>query len=455
TPAILSIWGRFLDWPNVISRANQDVERQKADDVHDKDLSGAWMKWSRLVMRRPIEFLVIGIIILAPFVILSSQVNLSFDSLQNLPDGTESREGFEIIIDEFNLGQTTPYLVVLDLGEATNIFDTTFNADPIFDKIALLAGWALQDDVKFEGIDALSIQLNESGLIFLDMNEVKSLLASNGLFTDRSQGFINYDHGNNTLIVELYANLDQGTEEAWNLADNLRGKVNELFSPLTQIEEYWVTGIAPAFKDTSDAMYADVPYMILVAVVLIYLALLVLFRSLILPAKAIFTIAGSIMFGLGVLVFIFQEGNLLNIEILGATIWKTDQTTGLMFFLPVFIFTTILGLGMDYSIFIITRIKEEYEKGVDISTAVGIGLGKTAGVVTSAAVIMTTTFMVFALSPLLVLKMMGLALSVGIVVDATISRIILLPAAMKLAGKWNWYLPKWMKKILPEIELDH
>ncbi|MFV2014618.1 MAG: MMPL family transporter, partial [Candidatus Heimdallarchaeota archaeon] len=158
TPAILSIWGRFLDWPNFMSRANQDVERQKSTEHKDNELKGPWMRWSKLVMRRPIEFIVLGLIILAPFIILSAQTNLSFDSLQNLPEGTESREGFEVIVDKFNLGQTTPYLIVFDLGETTNIFDANFNADMIFDQIALLGAWALQDNVKFEGINSLSIQ---------------------------------------------------------------------------------------------------------------------------------------------------------------------------------------------------------------------------------------------------------------------------------------------------------
>ena len=132
---------------------------------------------------------------------------------------------------------------------------------------------------------------------------------------------------------------------------------------MDRIQNYWITGIAPAFKDTADAMYADVPLMILFAVIMIYRVLLVLFRSLLLPLKPILTISGSILFGLGTLVFVFQKGNFNNIEIAGNEIWQADQTSGLMFFLPIFIFTTILGLGMDYSIFIITRIKEEYEKG--------------------------------------------------------------------------------------------
>ncbi|MHA2276208.1 MAG: MMPL family transporter, partial [Candidatus Kariarchaeaceae archaeon] len=98
---------------------------------------------------------------------------------------------------------------------------------------------------------------------------------------------------------------------------------------------------------------------------------------------------------------------------------------------------------------------EEYENGADMDDSVGIGLAKTAGVITSAAAIMTVTFMVFALSPMIMLKMMGFAMAIAIVVDASISRIIILPAAMKLLGEWNWWLPKWLEKRLPNIRLKH
>jgi uncharacterized membrane protein YdfJ with MMPL/SSD domain len=194
--------------------------------------------------------------------------------------------------------------------------------------------------------------------------------------------------------------------------------------------------------------------MLVVAVLLIFLSLLVLFRSVILPIKAILTIAGSILFGMGTLVYIFQLGYIQLIEFFGFTLWEAELS-GITYFLPTFLFTTILGLGMDYSIFIISRIKEEFDISGDMDGSVGVGLTKTAGIITSAATIMTATFLVFAASPLLTLKMMGLAMAVAIVIDATIARTILLPAAMRLAGVYNFWIPKWLEKILPDVKLEH
>ncbi|MCE7736035.1 MAG: MMPL family transporter [Candidatus Heimdallarchaeota archaeon] len=265
--------------------------------------------------------------------------------------------------------------------------------------------------------------------------------------------FINWDNGNNTIRITLTTPVDPGSPAGWELIDDIREKVSELFD-YEDVEGAYVTGMSAMFKDSKDEMYVNVPQMLLLAVVLIFLALLVLFRSIVLPIKAILTISGSILFALGSLVMVFEYGWFNDVTIAGYQIWSAE-VVGITYFLPVFLFTTILGLGMDYSILIISRIKEEYDKTGDMDEAVGTGLAKTAGVITSAATVMVATFLVFAGAPMLILKMMGMAMAIAIVVDATISRIILLPAAMKLLGKQNWWLPKWLDKILPRLDLEH
>ena len=262
---------------------------------------------------------------------------------------------------------------------------------------------------------------------------------------DSSVNNVNSTLANSTLLIQISSNLDQGSSQAWTLVVKIRDKVNELFP--SGVKTY-VFGFAASLYDTEQSMYGNTPIMLTFAVILIFIALMILFRSLLLPAKAIITISGSILFALGSLVYIFQQGHFL---------WliQGEQIDGITFFIPVFLFTIVLGLGMDYSIFIISRIREEYEKGATPHDAVGIGLSKTANVVTSAATVMIATFLVFAFAPILFLKTMGVAMAVAILVDATVSRMILLPSAMALAGRWNWYLPKWLDKIIPHIKLEH
>jgi RND superfamily putative drug exporter len=484
TPAILAVTGRFLDWPNVTSRANQDVESIKNEET---ELKGFWVNWSRTVMRFPWVFLLMGILIMTPFIVFSTQTELSFSLTKSVPAGTESRTGFEIIQEEFDLGEINPFSIIIDAGEENGVFD-----QKLFDAVNDLAAATLafsgtygDNGIEFASVTTLmSLQNSTDGTqIYADVADIEAFFASPDaffigdpsnfsqlvnpdfyipnfekiLFLQHAQTYINWDVANDTLVVEVTSNLDPGSGEAWELFRVLEDLVDEYLQPLIDdgtITYAQATGLTGLFVQSSEDLYRDVPLMLTVAVVLIFLALLILFRSVILPIKAILTIGGSILFGLGILVLVFQEGYFQLIELFGVTLWEAE-VSGLTYFLPVFLFTTILGLGMDYSIFIISRIKEEYEKSGNMDDAVGLGLSKTAGVVTSAATIMIFTFMVFALSPMLTLKMMGLAMSVAIFADATIARTVLLPAAMKLAGKYNWWLPGWLKKILPEIKLEH
>ena len=480
TPAILAFAGRYLDWPNVLSRADKEIEFNKEKNI---DLQGFWVKWSRLVMKRPLVFLLIGIIIMMPFVVLSAQTELSFSLTKGLPPGTESREGFEILEEKFNLGDLNPYIVIIDAGETNNsIFNNRLieSVNQFSAAILNYSGYydAENQDLNFETVTTMSALFNSSTneMNYFDMAFLQDVFdlpdnitlqtpfgnfttenPEKSLFLQHVKQYINWEMGNNTLQIEITSNLDPGSGAAWELVDIIRNYVNDYFQPLIDdfiIEQALITGFTALIKESSDGLYERVPLMLVVAVLLIFLSLLVLFRSVILPIKAILTIAGSILFGMGTLVYIFQFGYLQLIEFLGFTLWEAELS-GITYFLPTFLFTTILGLGMDYSIFIISRIKEEYEKSGDMDESVGVGLTKTAGIITSAATIMTATFLVFAASPLLTLKMMGLAMAVAIVIDATIARTILLPAAMRLAGVYNFWIPKWLEKILPDVKLEH
>ncbi len=482
TPALLSLWGRFLDWPAVATGHNKDVkeiENSRRTGIQKRTF---WGSWAKGVMKLPVTYLVLALLIFAPFVSLSFQTDLSFDSIQNLPKNSESRLGTELILQKFDLGSLTPIRVVIQTSSQNGVF----NAD-IFNKTTELAQWAMQFNQKrkfqnvylnFSTVNAINVFTvpNSRNLQEFSLATVQNILKSpdyvpkqlpNGSFIQipniqklsylkNTQNLVNFKYGANVSIIDFTTNLDFGSGGAWELVGYLRTEAHKLFDNLSGVKGVYVTGASASLLDSKNSLYNDVPKMLSFAVIAIFFALMILFRSVILPIKAIVTIAGSILFGLGTLVFVFQDGNF--VSLIGA------EKSGVSFFIPIFLFTTILGLGMDYSIFIISRIKEEVDKErkegklsqheMDIKS-VSVGISKTAGVITSAATIMIATFAVFALSPILILKTMGLAMAVAILVDATISRVIILPAAMRLAGKWNWWLPKWLKKVIPEIKLEH
>ena len=172
--------------------------------------------------------------------------------------------------------------------------------------------------------------------------------------------------------------------------------------------------------------------------------MLVAFRSLVIAVKAILLNLLSIAAAYGVMVLVFQHG-------WGKGILGFESTAGIDAFLPIFMFVILFGLSMDYHVFIISRMREAYDRGMSTDRAIAHGIKTTAGVVTSAAIVMVCVFAVFATLSMLIFKQFGVGLAAAILIDATIVRAVLLPATMKLLGDWNWYLPSWLEW-LPHLE---
>jgi uncharacterized membrane protein YdfJ with MMPL/SSD domain len=210
--------------------------------------------------------------------------------------------------------------------------------------------------------------------------------------------------------------------------------------------EYAVTGMTAADKDWSDGMKKSVPLVFGFVLLFAFVLMLISFRSIVVAVKAIVLNLLSVGAAYGLLVAVFQWGwgeNLLDFESNG----------GITPWLPMFLFVILFGLSMDYHVFIISRIREAYDRGLSNEEAVKHGIKTTAGVVTSAAVVMVGTFSVFALLPLIDMKEMGIGLAAAVLIDATIVRAVLLPATMKLLGERNWYLPSWLQW-LPRLEYE-
>jgi len=203
-----------------------------------------------------------------------------------------------------------------------------------------------------------------------------------------------------------------------------------------------VTGMTAGSKDFNDRMNSRLPFVFAFVLGLAFLLLLVTFRSIVIPLKAIVLNLLSVGAAYGVMTWIFQDGHLegvLNFESVG----------GITSWLPLFMFVILFGLSMDYHVFIISRIREAFDRGESTEDAVAHGIKATAGVVTSAAVVMVAVFAIFATLSMIEFKQMGVGLAVAILLDATLVRAVLLPAAMKLLGDRNWYLPRglrWLPK---------
>jgi RND superfamily putative drug exporter len=255
---------------------------------------------------------------------------------------------------------------------------------------------------------------------------------------------IDVNEQNTIAVVSISAPKDATDDKAFAALSTLREEL--IPQTIGQVEgvEYGVSGYTAQAEDFRHLMRTKAPFVFAFVLVFAFILLLLTFRSIVIPIKAIVLNLLSVAAAYGVLVLVFQHGfakGLLGFEFTG----------GVVAFLPLFLFVILFGLSMDYHVFILSRVRESYDSGMKTEDAVEHGIKVTAGVVTSAAIVMVLVFSCFAALDILFLKEFGVGLAVAILLDATIVRAVLLPATMKLLGDWNWYLPSWLEW-LPRLE---
>jgi RND superfamily putative drug exporter len=206
--------------------------------------------------------------------------------------------------------------------------------------------------------------------------------------------------------------------------------------------ELGLTGAGPTVEDYGSAVYDNFPTVLLLISVITFVLLVRTFRSVLLPLKAVLLNLVSLAAVFGAVVFFWQQGNG------SGALFGVSPTGAITFWLPVLIFAFLFGLSMDYEVFILARMREEYDVTGSTSAAVVTGLGRTGRLVTSAALILFFAFAALASAPGTDIKVLGTALGVGILIDATLVRALLVPAAVSLFGRWNWWLPAWLARLL-------
>jgi RND superfamily putative drug exporter len=196
-------------------------------------------------------------------------------------------------------------------------------------------------------------------------------------------------------------------------------------------------GVAPENRDFVHAVYRNFPYALAFVILLTFVLLARAFRSLILPLKAVILNLVSLVAAYGIVVFIFQDGHGSN------AIWGVNATGVIQSWIPLMVFAFLFGLSMDYEVFMLTRMREVYDETGDTQRAIRVGLARTGKLVTSAALVLMFAFFVLSTSPGIDVKEFGIALAAGIIFDATVIRMLLVPALMRVLGRWNWWLPRW------------
>jgi RND superfamily putative drug exporter len=248
-----------------------------------------------------------------------------------------------------------------------------------------------------------------------------------------------------TAVMTVFPSTSPQDPKSVSLIHRLRTDVMPNALRDTGVDAH-VGGITAAFDDVSAYVEARLPLFIGLVLLLSFLLLLVVFRSLLVPLKAVIMNLLSIGAAYGALVAVFQKG-------IGASIIDVKQGP-IESFLPMMLFAILFGLSMDYEVFLLSRVKEEYDRTHDNAAAVADGVNATARVITAAALIMVMVFGSFMFGDDRVLKEFGFGLAVAIFVDATIVRMVLVPATMELLGDANWWLPSWLDRLLPNVHIE-
>jgi putative drug exporter of the RND superfamily len=389
-PALLTIAGKRVDRlriPGLGKRGSTTAEDTR------------WFRWSREIQKRPVMSAILSGGLLLLLCVPTLSLRLGSNDAGTDPAGSSTREAYDLLAEGFGPGFNGPFAMV----------------------------------------GALPSKGDDEALVTLR----KTLEAEEGVAKVTS---IVLNPAKDTGVFQLYPTTSPQSADTTKLLDHIRSDVLPPIEQKTGAQLH-VGGITAIFEDFGDAIAEKLPLFIGVVVLLSALLLMAVFRSVLVPLKAMLMNLLSIGAAFGLIVAVFQWG-------WGASIIGVDGTGPIISFFPVFLFAIIFGLSMDYEVFLMSRIHEEWEHKHDATLAVTRGLALTGRVITAAAAIMVTVFASFMIGEDRIIKLFGLGLASAVFIDAVIIRSVLVPAIMQLFGRRAWWLPSWLDRILPRLHVE-
>ncbi len=389
-PALLTVAGNWVNRLRIpgLGRGSRSI-----------DENSWWFRWSRRIQRRPVLAAVLSGGFLLILCIPTLSLRLGTNDAGTEPTNKTTRQAYDLLAEGFGPGFNGPFVMVAALPEKG------------------------QD----QGLNQLCKQLeSEEGVAAVTavvLNPAK-----------------------NTGTCQVYPTTSPQAAATTSLLDHIRSDVIPPIEAKTGAQIH-VGGVNAVFEDFGDAITEKLPLFIGVVVLLSALLLMTVFRSILVPLKAIVMNLLSIGAAFGIIVAVFQWG-------WGASVIGVDNTGPIISFFPIFLFAIVFGLSMDYEVFLMSRIHEEWEHSHDETEAVTRGLALTGRVITAAAVIMVTVFASFMLGDERVIKLFGLGLASAVLLDAVVIRTVLVPAIMQLFGKSAWWFPDWLSRILPKLHVE-
>ena len=388
-PALLGFVGNNINRFAFPHRAKTDADRPPF-----------WYRWSRVVQRRPWPAFGGALLLLLVIAVPVTSMRLGFGDAGNAPTTDTTRRAYDLLSRGFGPGFNGPLLLAAETpGGAADL--AAFNR--------LGATLRTTPGVKF----ATPARPNAEG---------------------------------DAAIMQIFPTTSPQDEATTDLVTRLR---DDVIPPAVADTSLTVAvgGLPAAVSDFASYTASMLPVVVVLVLTLSFLLLMLVFRSLLVPLKAVIMNLLSVGAAYGVMVAVFQWG-------WGANLIGVGKAGPIEAWAPLMLFAVVFGLSMDYEVFLLSRIKEEYDRTGDNAAAVADGLAKTARVITAAAAIMVCVFGAFVLGPDRQLKIFGLGMAVAVLLDATIVRLILVPATMELLGDRNWWFPAWLDRILPRIHVE-
>jgi RND superfamily putative drug exporter len=426
-PAVLAIVGTNLDRWRI---------RRVAPLAHDR---GPWSRLARWVMQRPVAVLVPTLAVLLVLGLPFLHVRFNAPDATILPASVPSRQSYDLLAREFGEGEFAPLVVAVRTSGAVV---AAHNVAALYDYSRRLAA-----DPRIARVDSLvdvdpRLRLDQYQLLYGDPSGPRDRFVQQALAATTRGDLTAF-----TLTTPYGPNADA----ARALVRDLRSPTGPLAAPAGTT--VLVGGGAADVTDVVARMWQDFPRTALFIVVTTYLVLFILLRSVFLPVKALVMNTLSIVASFGSLVWIFQDGNLS--ALLGFQPLGFVETTQ-----PVILFCVLFGLSMDYEVFLLSRMKEVWDRTGDNREAVARGLERSGRIVTSAALIVVLVAGSFAFADIVLIKALGLGMAIAVALDATVVRALLVPATMRLVGDWNWWIPARLARFLagrlpaPEAEVE-
>jgi len=410
---------------------------QPADQKDPSGRPGGWARWARTVLAHPWLALPAAALLIV-FALPVFGIKLGIDLGISAISGTPSGKGEIVLSQEFSPGVLSP-IQILASHQGSGALSNGDLAS--IDKLST----TLAKDKRVDAVYSVSTMLKETtGGV---STQALAQLEKDPSMTTLLNQTVNVSNGGNRTIITVISAAPIDSTQATGLVSDLRDHIIPA-SRTSAGPEMLVGGTTAQFSDLSAETLSALPVVMILVLSFSFLYLLVVFRSLLIPVKAVVMNLLATGAAIGLTTWVFQGGHL-------AGLFGFNSVGFLQVYLPVIVFAVLFGLSMDYEVFLMSRMREQWLLTHDNDDSVATGIAHTARPITAAALIMAAVFGCFLIADILELKEFGFALAVAVVLDATLVRLLLVPAVMKVAGGTaNWWLPHWLERILPRIRLE-